>query len=86
MHNLILFHTVTNSDGELLSKPHNKLKNKENLIHADAFSFHKIKIFLSNVRPQSRRRKGGDVELNSFSYCHKYRSRIWVWTAEQTEK
>ena len=45
MHNLILFQTVTNSDGELLFEPNNKLKNKENLIHADAFSFHKIKIF-----------------------------------------
>ena len=49
-------------------------------------AFIKLKFSLSNVRPQSRRRKGGDVELNSFSNCHKYRSRIWVSTAEQTEK
>ena len=45
MQNLILFQTVTNSDGEFGSQPHKKLKNKENFIRADEFTFHKIKIF-----------------------------------------
>ena len=46
MQNWILFQTVTNSAGEFGSQPHKKLKNKENLIHADEFSFEKMKIFL----------------------------------------
>ena len=46
MQKLILFQTVTNSDGEFVSQPHKKLKNKENLIHTDEFSFEKMKIFL----------------------------------------
>ena len=46
MHNWILFQTVTNSDGEFVSEPHKKLKNKGNWIDADPFSFEKMKIFL----------------------------------------
>ena len=46
MQNLILFQTVANSDREFDSQPQKKLKNKENLLHADEFTFHKIKIFL----------------------------------------
>ena len=46
MQNLILYHTVTNSGGEFMSQPHMKLKNKENWIQADEFSFEKMKIFL----------------------------------------
>ena len=46
MQNFILFQTVTDSDGEFGSEWRKKLKNKENLIHADKFTFHKIKIFL----------------------------------------
>ena len=46
MQNLILFQTVTNSGGEFVSQSHKKLKNKENLIRAREFSFHKIKIFM----------------------------------------
>ena len=45
MQNLILFQTVTNSDRALVSEPHEKLKNKENLIDADEFNFDKMKIF-----------------------------------------
>ena len=46
MQNLLLFQIVTNSDGEFVSQPHPKLKNKENFIRADEFSFHKIKIYI----------------------------------------
>ena len=46
MQNLILSQTVTKSDGELGSERQKKLKNKENLIDADEFSFRKMKIFL----------------------------------------
>ena len=46
MQNLILFQTVTNSDGEFRFQWHNKLKNKENFIHAEKFTFDKIKICL----------------------------------------
>ena len=46
MQNWILFQTVTNSDEKFGSQPRPKLKNQENFIHADEFSFHKIKIFL----------------------------------------
>ena len=46
----------------------------------------KWKFFLSKVRPQSRRRQGGDGEFNSLSNYHKFRWRIWVWKAEETEK
>ena len=42
--NVILFQTVANSHGEFVSESKKKLKNKENLIDADEFSFHKIKI------------------------------------------
>ena len=52
MQNLILFQTITNSDGEFVSQPHKKMKNKENFIHADEFSIHKIKIVL-NKSPSS---------------------------------
>ena len=37
MQNLIFFETVTDSDGEFRSERRQKLKNKENLIHADKF-------------------------------------------------
>ena len=46
MQNLIVFQTVLNSDGEFGFEWQKKLKNKTNLIHADEFAFHKIKIFL----------------------------------------
>ena len=46
MQNWILFQTVTNWDGEYGTQLHKKLKNKENFIRADEFTFHKIKIFL----------------------------------------
>ena len=46
MHDGILFQTVKNSDGEFASERQKKLKNKENLIRADVFSFEKMKIFL----------------------------------------
>ena len=46
MRNWILFQTDTYSGGEPGSEQQKKLKNKENLIHADEFSFDKIKIFL----------------------------------------
>ena len=46
MQNLILFQTVTNWDRQFGSQPQKKLKNKENFIHADEFSFEKMKIFL----------------------------------------
>ena len=46
MQNWFLFQTVTNSHGEFVFERDTKLKNKENLIHADEFTFHKIKIFL----------------------------------------
>ena len=45
MQNLILFQTVTNSGGEFVSQLQKKLKNKEDFIFEDEFSFHKIKIF-----------------------------------------
>ena len=35
MQNLIVFQTVTNSDGEFRSERRKKLKNKENFILAD---------------------------------------------------
>ena len=46
MQNWILFQTVTDSDGEFVSQPDKKLKNKQNFIGADGFSFEKMKIFL----------------------------------------
>ena len=49
MQNLILFQTVTNSDGEFATQLHKILKNKENFIRANEFTFHKIKIFLIEI-------------------------------------
>ena len=46
MQNWILFQTVPNWDREFVSQPHKRLKNKENWIDADEFSFEKMKIFL----------------------------------------
>ena len=46
----------------------------------------KWKLFLSKVRRQSRRREGADAEFNSLSNCHKFRWKIWVPTAQETEK
>ena len=46
MQKLILFQAVTNLDGEFVFQPHKKLKNMEHLIHAEEFSFEKMKIFL----------------------------------------
>ena len=46
MQNWILFQTLTNSGGEFVSQRQKKLKNKENLIHTNEFSFEKMKIFL----------------------------------------
>ena len=46
MQKSILFQIVTNSDGEFGSERQKKLKNKENLIDAEEFSFEKMKIFL----------------------------------------
>ena len=46
MPNWILFQTDTNSGGEFGSEQQKKLENNTNLIHADEFSFDKIKIFL----------------------------------------
>ena len=51
MQNLIPFQTVTNPDGEFESERHQKLKNKENIIRADEFRFHNIKIFLMKNSP-----------------------------------
>ena len=39
MQNLILFETVTNSDGEFGFERENKPKNKKKLIRADEFGF-----------------------------------------------
>ena len=49
-------------------------------------AFKKLKFFLSIVRPQRRRRKGVNAELNSLSNCDKFRWRICVSTAQETEK
>ena len=46
MQNLILFQAVTKWDGEFGSQLHEKLKNKQNYIAADEFTFKKFKIFL----------------------------------------
>ena len=45
-----------------------------------------MKFFLSKGRPESRRRQGVAAEFNSLSNCHKFRSRNWVSTSEETEK
>ena len=49
-------------------------------------AFIKLKFFLWKIRAEGRRRKAGDAELNSLSNCHKFRWRVGVWTAEETEK
>ena len=46
----------------------------------------KWKFFLWKIRPQSGRRKGRDAELNSFSNCHKFRSKVCVSVAQETGK
>ena len=46
MQNLILFQTVTNSVGEFAFERENKLKNKQNFIRGEVFSFYEMKIFL----------------------------------------
>ena len=48
--------------------------------------FRKLKFFLPKVSPQSRRRQGGHAEFNSLLNCEKFRWRICVSTAEETEK
>ena len=48
--------------------------------------FIKLRFFLSKIDFQSRRRKEADAEFNSLSNCHKFRWRILVRTAEETEK
>ena len=45
MQNLILFETVTNSDGKFGFERENKLKNKQNFIRGADFSFYEMKIF-----------------------------------------
>ena len=67
MQNLILFHTVRNSGGEFMSQPQKKLKNKENLIHADEFSFEKMKIFLiKSSSSEYKKTRSGCTILLSF--------------------
>ena len=46
MQNLILFQTVKNSNAEFEFQWQKKLKNKNNFVHADQFSFEKNKMFL----------------------------------------
>ena len=46
MQNWILFQSVISSDREFVFEPHKKVKNKENFIRADEFSFEKMKTFL----------------------------------------
>ena len=85
MQNWILFRSVTNSDGEFGSKRQKKMKNEENFIHADEFSFGKMKIFLmktsSSMWKKKRRRCRIEFSLN----CHKFIWRTWVRTAQETE-
>ena len=62
MRNWIFFQTVANSGGEFGSEQQKKLKNKENLIHANELSFDKIKIFLmrnSSSEYKKKRRRCG---------------------------
>ena len=84
--NWILFQTVTNSDREFVSQPHKKVKIREIELMLTNSALRKWKFFLKKIGRESRRRKGGDAELNSLSNCHKLRSRIGVSTAEETEK
>ena len=59
MQYLIVFQSVTYSDGEFGSERQKKLKNKENLIHIDDFTFRKIKIFLmKNSLSKEKKKKG----------------------------
>ena len=46
MQNWILILTVTNSDGQFVSEPTKKVKNKKNLIRPDELTLQKIKIFI----------------------------------------
>ena len=46
MQNWILFQTVMNIDREFSSQLHKKLKNKENFIRGEDFSFYEMKICL----------------------------------------
>ena len=79
MQNLIVFGTVTNSEGEYSSERRKKLKNKENFHSSQANSpFIKLRFFLRKIHRQSTRRKGRDAEFNCLSNCHKFRWRILV--------
>ena len=46
MQNLIVFQTVTNSDGEFRSEGQKKLENTNNFIRGHELSFQKIEVFL----------------------------------------
>ena len=84
--NWILSQTVTNSEREFVSQLHKKVKIREIELMLTNSALRKSKFFLKKIGRESRRRKGGDAELNSLSNCHKLRSRIGVSTAEENEK
>ena len=46
MQNLIVFQTVTNSNGEFAAERQKNLKRKENFIGREDLSFYEMKIFL----------------------------------------
>ena len=62
MQNLIHFQTVTNSDGEFVCQPHEKLKNKKNLIPADKFADQKIKIFRTKNSSREQNKKKEEMQ------------------------
>ena len=57
MQNSILFQTVKISDEEFGSQASKKLKNKENSIRAEGFSFEKVKISLMKNSSSEQKKK-----------------------------
>ena len=87
MQNWILFETVINIDREFVSERQKKRKNKENFDSCGRIHLSQNKNFpFQKLVFRVEQKKGGDVELNSLSNCYKLRSRICVWTAEETKE
>ena len=85
MQNLILFQTVSNSDGEFGSELQKKLKNKKNLIRADKFSFHKIKFSYEKLVIRVKEEKEKMQNLIFFQTVINSDGKF-VSTAQETEK
>ena len=67
MQDWILFETATNWDGQFVSQPHKKFKNKKNLIRAEEFHFDKF--YRKNFNFMKGQFVGENLVFLIFHFC-----------------